>query len=378
MTSPASLMLVAASLCLSVFFAVWLTRFPWGKSVGTPIFVIVICALLSNLGLIPSAMASHPIYDGIFTYIAPLGIFIALLEVDLKSVRKAGLPLLAMFLLGSFATVIGVLVAWLLVQPAAAIGPLAPALAGMFTGTYIGGSVNFSAIALHYQVNEAGNLFAAATVVDNLVGTPWIIASLILPKYLQKLFPRKKLASAGTGKQVRGAENITLSSLAALFALSLLGLALSQVLVGWFPQVPQIIFLTSLALLLAQFPSVQQLQGKHTVGFFFILLFLAVIGTLCDLSALLGVGDLAVTLLLFVGTLVLVHGLMIFGLGALFKVDWDVIAVASQANVGGNTTAIAAAESLERPDLLIPGMLVGSLGNALGTYVGFAVVSLLL
>ncbi len=378
MTSPASLMLVAASLCLSVFFAVWLTRFPWGKSVGTPIFVIVICALLSNLGLIPSAMASHPIYDGIFTYIAPLGIFIALLEVDLKSVRKAGLPLLAMFLLGSFATVIGVLVAWLLVQPAAAIGPLAPALAGMFTGTYIGGAVNFSAIALNYQVNEAGNLFAAATVVDNLVGTPWIIASLILPKYLQKLFPRKKLASAGTGKQVRGAENITLSSLAALFALSLLGLALSQVLVGWFPQVPQIIFLTSLALLLAQFPSVQQLQGKHTVGFFFILLFLAVIGTLCDLSALLGVGDLAVTLLLFVGTLVLVHGLVIFGLGALFKVDWDVIAVASQANVGGNTTAIAAAESLERPDLLIPGMLVGSIGNALGTYVGFAVVSLLL
>ena len=378
MTSPASLLFVAASLCLSVFFAVWLTRFPWGKSVGTPIFVILICALLSNLGLIPSAMASHPIYDGIFTYLAPLGIFIALLEVDLKSVRKAGLPLLAMFLLGSFATIIGVLVAWLLVQPAAAIGPLAPAIAGMFTGTYIGGSVNFSAIALHYQVNEAGNLFAAATVVDNLVGTPWIIASLILPKYLQKLFPRKKLASAGSGKQVRGAENISLSSLAALFALSLLGLALSQVLVGWFPQVPEIIFLTSLALLLAQFPSVQQLQGKHTVGFFLILLFLAVIGTLCDLSSLLGVGDLAVTLLLFVGTLVLVHGLVIFGLGALFKVDWDVIAVASQANVGGNTTAIAAAESLERPDLLIPGMLVGSFGNALGTYLGFVVVSLLL
>lgn len=378
MSSPASLLFVAATLCLSVFFAVWLSRFPWGKSVGTPIFVILICALLSNLGLIPSAMASHPVYDGIFIYLAPLGIFIALLEVDLKSVKKAGLPLLLMFLLGSLATVIGVFVAWVIVQPAAAIGPLAPALAGMFTGTYIGGAVNFSAIALHYQVNEAGNLFAAATVVDNLVGTPWIIATLILPKYLQKLFPRKKLASAGTGKQVRATETISLSSLAALLTLSLLSMALSKVLVGWFPQVPEIIFLTSLALVLAQFPSVQQLQGKHTVGFFFILLFLAVIGTLCDLSALLEVGDLAVTLLLFVGTLVLVHGLVIFGLGALFKVDWDVIAVASQANVGGNTTAIAAAESLERPDLLIPGMLVGSLGNALGTYVGFAVVSLLL
>lgn len=378
MTSPASLLLIAATLCLAVFFAGWLTRFSWGKSVGTPIFVILICALLSNLGLIPSAMESNPIYEGIFTYLAPLGIFIALLEVDLKSVKKAGLPLLTMFLLGSFATVIGVLTAWVLVQPAAAIGPLAPAVAGMFTGTYIGGAVNFSAIALHYQVNEAGNLFAATTVVDNLVGTPWIIATLILPKYLQKLFPRKKLSSAGTGEKVRGAETVSLGSLSALFALSLLGMALSKVLVGWFPQVPEIIFLTSLALLLAQFPSVQQLQGKHTLGFFFILLFLAAIGTLCDLGALLEVGDLAVTLLLFVSTLVLVHGLVIFGVGALFKVDWDVISVASQANVGGNTTAIAAAESLQRPDLLIPGLLVGSLGNALGTYVGFAVASGLL
>ena len=57
--------------------------------------------------------------------------------------------------------------------------------------------------------------------------------------------------------------------------------------------------------------------------------------------------------------------------------DWDMIAVASQANIGGNTTAIAAAESLQRPDLLLPGMLVGSLGNAIGTYVGFAVAALL-
>ncbi|MDX5338586.1 MAG: DUF819 family protein, partial [Cyclobacteriaceae bacterium] len=47
------------------------------------------------------------------------------------------------------------------------------------------------------------------------------------------------------------------------------------------------------------------------------------------------------------------------------------------ANVGGNTTAFAAAESLNRPDLLIPGVLVGSLGNALGTYVGFAVAGML-
>jgi len=377
MASSTSLLLIPAALCLAVFFASWLTRFSWAKSVGTPIFVILICAFLSNIGWIPSAMEANPIYEGVFVYLAPLGIFIALLEVDLKSLKKAGLPLLLLFLLGSLATVIGVLVAWVLVQPGEVIDSLAPAVAGMYTGTYIGGSVNFNAIALHYQVNEAGNLFAATTVIDNLVGTPWIIATLILPKYLQKVFPRKKLATVGDKERVSTQESISLGSLAAMLALGLLAMASSKVLVIWFPQVPELIFLTTLALIFAQFPAVQQLQGKHTFGYFFILIFLAVIGTLCDLGALVEAGDLAGTLLLFVGILVAVHGLVLFGIGALLKMDWDMIAVASQANIGGNTTAIAAAESLQRPDLLLPGMLVGSLGNAIGTYVGFAVAALL-
>lgn len=368
---------IAGTLCVTVFFAQWLTRFSWAKTVGTPILVIVLCALFSNFGIIPSAMEGSPVYDGVFLYLAPLGIFIALLEVDLKSLRNAGIPLLLMFVLGSFATVVGVLISWFLVNPAVQIGELAPAIAGMFTGTYIGGSINFNAIALHYQVNETGNLYAAATVVDNLVGTPWIIATLILPKYLQKVFPRNKLASANSGEKVQAIEHISISSLASLLALGLMGMAISKVLVHWFPQIPEMIFLTTLALILAQFPSVQQLYGKQTLGFFMILVFLAVIGTLCDFRALAQTGELAGTLLLFVGLMVLIHGIVIFGLGALLKMDWDVIAVASQANVGGNTTAIAAAESLNRPDLLIPGVLVGSLGNALGTYVGFVVAGLL-
>ncbi len=377
MTFTQEPLFIAGTLCIAVFFANWLTRFPWGKTVGTPIWVILICALISNLGVIPSAMEGSPVYDGVFAYLAPLGIFIALLEVDLKSMKKAGFPLMMMFLLGSLATVIGVLVSWFLVNPEAQIGDLAPAIAGMYTGTYIGGSINFNAIALHYEVNQSGNLYAAATVVDNLIGTPWIIATLILPKYLQKFFPRKKLSSAHSGEKIQGIESISIPALASLLALGLLGITVSKVLVGWFPQVPEIIFLTTMALILAQFPSVQQLYGKQTIGFFMILIFLAVIGTLCDFGALAQTGEVAGTLLLFVGLLVLIHGLVIFGVGAMFKMDWDVIAVASQANVGGNTTAIAAAESLNRPDLLIPGVLVGSLGNAIGTYIGFAVAGML-
>lgn len=273
---------------------------------------------------------------------------------------------------------IGVLVSWFVVQPAGEIGPLANALAGMFTGTYIGGSINFNAVALHYQVNSQPDQYAASTVVDNLIGTPWIIICLILPKYLQSLFPRKKLIpNSGKLEKIKKSESISIPSFAAILGMAFLAMAFSKWMISLFPQVPEIIVLTTLALILAQIPIVKKLQGAHTIGFFIILIFLATIGTLCDLNTLSGLGGLAGTLILFVSLLMLIHGLFIFGVGALLKIDWDVIAVASQANVGGNTTAIAAAESLDRPDLLIPGVLVGSLGNALGTYAGFFIAGIL-
>lgn len=369
---------VSGILCGLVLLAFWLSKFKGWKTLGSPILVILMAAILANFGLIPTATSGHPVYDGVFVYLAPMGIFIALLEVDLKSLKNAGFPILAMFLIGSMATMIGILTAWFLVRPQTEIGPLANAIAGMFTGTYIGGSINFNAVALHYKVNESGNLYAASTVVDNLVGIVWIIATLILPKYLQKLFPRKKLASSTQKPSVKKADQaISIASLSALFGMTFFGIFAARTIHGFYPQVPEIIILTTIALALAQIPQIKKLSEVHTIGYFLILIFLATIGTLCDINSLFQSGDLTITLFLFVGLSVLIHGLVIFGIGTLFKMDWDVIAVASQANVGGTTTAIAAAESLDRPDLLIPGVLVGSLGNAIGTYAGFFVAGIL-
>ena len=97
------------------------------------------------------------------------------------------------------------------------------------------------------------------------------------------------------------------------------------------------------------------------------------IGAFCDLAALSNIGPLAGTLLLFVTVTVLIHGAIIFGIGALFRVDLDITAIASQANIGGSTSALALARSLGRADLVVPAVLVGSLGYGVGTYLGFFV-----
>lgn len=369
---------VSGMLCIAVLFSVWLATFKTGRTIGSPILVILVCALISNIGIIPTATEGHPIYNAVFMYLAPMGIFIALLDVDLKSIKNAGIPILVMFGIGALGTIIGVLVAWFIVNPAVEIGPLANAIAGMYTGTYIGGSINFNAVALSYQVNENADLFAATTVVDNLIGTPWIIITLLLPKYLQKLLPRKKLLpSKDQMGEIKNEESISIATLAAIFGMAFLAMSFAKMLSTYFPQIPEIITLTTLALIFAQVPFIQKVKGTQTIGFFLILIFLGTIGTLCDFKTLSGIGDLAGTLILFVSLLILIHGIVIYGLGGLLKIDWDVVTVASQANVGGNTTALAAAESLNRPDLLIPGVLVGSLGNALGTYAGFFIAGIL-
>jgi len=53
------------------------------------------------------------------------------------------------------------------------------------------------------------------------------------------------------------------------------------------------------------------------------------------------------------------------------------IAIVSQTNTGGGTTAIALAETFDRKELILPAILVGTLGTALGIYLGFLVIYIL-
>ena len=78
--------------------------------------------------------------------------------------------------------------------------------------------------------------------------------------------------------------------------------------------------------------------------------------------------------MLFASLGVFLHGILLILLGYFTYRDWEMLAIVSQANIGGGTTAIALAESFNRKELIVPAILVGTLGNALGTYLGFLVI----
>ena len=110
---------------------------------------------------------------------------------------------------------------------------------------------------------------------------------------------------------------------------------------------------------------------------FSVYVFLTVIGAHCDLAALREIGGLAGAIAALACCTVAIHGIFAFGVTRIFRIDGVTAAVASQANIGGGTTALALARSLGRPDLVLPAILLGALGNAVGNFAGFTLAELL-
>jgi len=378
---------ILAVLMLNIIISEQLVKLPYFRSLGTALIVILVTAITANLGLIPASTNPPPVYDGIFIYLAPISIFYLLLTVNLKGLKRAGSPMVINFLIGAVGTMVGVIVAMRVVGGPKGFGPLFYAVGGMFTGTHTGGSSNLNAIALQYGVNKAGNVYAATIATDNIVTAIWMGATLVLPRLLNRYFPRRPVSTLSdedtrryeqeANDQISDVETINPQDLAILIGLGVLALYGARLVVGYFPAVPQILVITTLALILAQLPQIQKLRGVRVVGIFCIYLFLAVIGAYCDLAALFKDGQLALTMLTFVSISVPIHALFQFGIGALLKQDWDLLSIASQANIGGSASCLALSKSLNRPDLHLPGILAGAMGNGIGTYCGLLVAEYL-
>ena len=357
-----------------VAIAEWLARRGIGRQIGCGVIVIALSAILTNIGILPSVAEAPLVYGVVLSVGAPVSIFLLLIKCHLTALKLAGGPMLAAFALGAFGTLFGVTAAaW---------------LTGMYVATYIGGGANFNALALHYNIVNELLLFAAANAVDNVVTIVWITSLLVIPPLLRRWLPTRttvrvvdpqpqKVTPPLAKKQQSDLLSMAMP-LAMAFAAHLASVWTStqlEAIIGW--SVPSILILTTLALAAAQLRATQRLVGAQVLGIYGSYLFLAVIGAYCDFAALAGLGQFALMLTMFVGLAVTLHGLVVFGTGVLFKADPDILAIASTANIAGSNTVLPLAQNLNCMELLVPGILVGSLGNGIGTYLGFAVVSVM-
>ena len=372
---------VLSVLCLMVILSVYAGKTKIGKQLGgAALLVILFTAVIANFNLIPAASNSIKLYDIIFKYIAPISIFYLLLKVNITSIKNAGLPMVGLFVIGSLATTCGIIISWYLLNPQALLGEDGKVIAGMLTGTYTGGSVNFNAIALEYEFQKKGILYAGTIAVDNVVTAIWIMITLIIPTFLNSIWKNNKKFISNKNQSIQENdenESINLTSLAWLLFLGISAYYISDIISLYIIDIPSILILTTMGVILAQSKFISNLKGSQNLGLYLVYIFLAVIGAYCEISAVSQLQEVGFLLLIFTISAVIIHGILFIVIGGIVYRDWEMISIASQANIGGGASAIALAEAFDRKDLILPSILVGSLGNALGTYLGFFVVYIL-
>jgi uncharacterized membrane protein len=164
--------------------------------------------------------------------------------------------------------------------------------------------------------------------------------------------------------------SISTLDLAVLAAAGLLLLLLADAVAAVIPAIPSVLWLTTFALIAGHFTPLGRVNGAFQLGNLALVLFFVIIGIFSRISEILAVG---IAVFWFTLVVVGVHGVFVFGVGRLLRIDVASLAVASQAAVGGPSSALAVAVAREWRSLVLPGVIVGLLGYAVGNYLGFAV-----
>jgi len=355
---------------------------PVFRSLGAALTGILLGMLLSNTGILPG---ESPAYRFLMTDGVYFGIALILLSVDLHSVLRAGPGMLAAFGIGAVGTVAGAVTGALLLSDP--VGPETWKLAGQYAGTYTGGGANFAAVGRSFETSP--DLFAAATAADVIITAAWMAICLAVPVLLGRPGTRSESGASTAGPEtaedpVSPAETpatleeglrssvrpIRMTGLAALVTVAVGAVWAAGELGRLVPTIPEVLWLTTLVLAMAQFPGVKDLRGGAVLGNYLILLFLASNGARSVVATLVSIGP---SVFYFAAVTVAVHGAVLFGFGRLARIDLATLAVASQANVGGAASAIALAGARGYVDRLVPGVAVGLLGYALGNYIGLGV-----
>ncbi|WP_420431871.1 DUF819 domain-containing protein [Hyphobacterium sp.] len=331
--------------------------------------------------LIPQTGAA---YSFVFSYFVPLLIPLFLMKADMRKILFETGRMTGAFLLAAVATVIGAVVAFTLFD----FGDLEAALAGLFTATYIGGSVNYAALAdITGLAENQPSLVSAATAVDNLFSGVFLAFLAIIPGvgFIASRFVRKDHSQATVAEEENG--RATALTLTITLAYALVLVAIADVLTGQLGALLGALgvedasraagnwrygILTLITLIPATFLSkrMSRLHGGYELGVGLAFVFFAAIAAGANIPSLLRDAPL---LLALVTTVLAVHAVVLFGVGSLLRFSLPELITASNAAVLGATTAPALAAAKGWKELITPGVLVGVLGYVIGTLIATAV-----
>lgn len=392
--SPDNTWALMAITCGWAAFSIYAEQtWAWASKMSGAIVALLGALILTNVGIIPTNCVFFD--DIVWGYVVPMAIPLLLLSCDIRKIGREAGKILIIFLIGAVGTAIGAVLGYNLL--AGKVDNLA-GVAAMMTGSYIGGTVNFAAMSAAFEV--PGEASSAAVVADNLLMTLYFFVLIAIPsiKFFRSKFTHPHLdevEAQGVSEEAKtqaaafwGKKPISLCDIAINFAISVIvvwvSTEIAAVIAAAFPTNEgrgivndligglfgnKYLILTTISMIIATVFSkpLEKLGGSQEIGTYLIYLFFFVIGAPASIKAIFLNAPL---LLVFCAIMVIVNMLFCFVFGKLFKFDLEDCILASNACIGGPTTAAAMAISKGWIKLVGPIMLVGTLGYVIGTYFG--------
>lgn len=367
-------------------------RYSWASKISGAIIALIGAIFLSNTGIIPT---ESPVYDSVWGVIVPLAIPLLLFHVNIKKIWKESSKLLVIFLLSSIGTVAGTIISFFLLKDHI---PYLDKIGAMMSASYIGGGVNFAAMAAKFEA--PGELVSAAVVADNLMMAIYFIILMIIPTlaFFRKCYSIPHVLEVESGNTNESGQtlaesfwkrkDISLKDIALSVGTAFLLVIISFKIAGFFDTlIPSgedasilfnllnglvgdkyLVLTTITFIVLGLFPRYfDNINGSQEIGTYLIYIFFVVIGIPASIPLIIKNAPL---LLLFVFIIVLINMIVSLIAGKLLKANLEDILLASNANIGGPTTAAALAIAKGWKDLIGPILVVGTIGYIIGNYVG--------
>ena len=335
-------------------------------------------------------------------YLLPASLVLLTLNLKLREILRLGPKAVCVFLSGTTGVVLGGAVSLMYMRTyywSPGDPKLEEAWRGMATvaGSWIGGGANQAAMNEVFGVDA--DTYAIMIAVDVLVASVWMAVLLLCIPHTERIdrwigvdpawFGKLKAKMSARVEEGTGPPRVVdlFALLAVGFGVTGLAHCLADAMVPWLqahapgldrfsltkPFFWLVVIATTSGIALSFTPASRlENAGASRLGTVFLYLLVASIGMKMDIRAVHQAPDYFV----MGGIWILVHGIFIVGVGVAIRAPLFLMAVGSQANIGGAASAPVVAGSFH-PSLAPVGVLLAVLGYAVGTYAAYGCAQLM-